>query len=118
MSNYTEIIPPAYFLPGVCLTVASLLLLSLVQNAIHNLPYYRIPAVGTCRWPLLDRQSSLRFMSSARALIREGFEQVWPSTEYESCRLIWWDTTWLGLHNIPGHFPPRADVDTSSKVCE
>ncbi|PYH65867.1 cytochrome P450 [Aspergillus vadensis CBS 113365] len=44
MSNYTEIIPPAYFLPGVCLTVASLLLLSLVQNAIHNLPYYRIPA--------------------------------------------------------------------------
>ncbi|XRM46627.1 hypothetical protein ABZX51_009656 [Aspergillus tubingensis] len=75
MSNYTEIIPLAYFLPGVCLTVASLLLLSLVQNAIHNLPYYRIPTVGTCRWPLLDRQSSLRFMSSARALIREGFEQ-------------------------------------------
>ncbi|KAI2820521.1 hypothetical protein CBS115989_3651 [Aspergillus niger] len=75
MQLFTEIIPPAYFLPGFCLTVAVLVLLSCVQNAIHNLPYYRIPAVGMSRWSLFDRQANVCFMASARALIREGFEQ-------------------------------------------
>lgn len=117
MQLFTEIIPPAYFLAGFCLTVAVLVLLSCVQNAIHNLPYYRIPAVGMSRWSLFDRQANVCFMASARALIREGFEQVVPSWTYLSFGLIRWDTARIGPHDVPSNVSPRPYVSASSKVC-
>ncbi|OJK01308.1 hypothetical protein ASPACDRAFT_1879884 [Aspergillus aculeatus ATCC 16872] len=64
MQPIPELRPSAYLLSGVCLTVAVL-----------NLPYSRIPVVGTGQWPVFDQKASLRFMSSARALIRHGFEK-------------------------------------------
>lgn len=76
MALITELVESPYLMQGVLVAIVLLFLSGFSRDLAHGLPYKNIPIVGRSRWELSNKKAKNHFMTSARELIAQGFEQV------------------------------------------
>ena len=76
MTLVAELLASPYLLEGVAVTLAVIFLSGYYGDFAEGFPYSNVPSVGWDRWALTNRKAKQRFVTSSRALIKEGFDQV------------------------------------------
>lgn len=76
MAVISQLLDNPYALQGLLIAAAFVILSALYKDLTHGIPYKDIPIVGRGLWELSNKKAKNRFMTSARDLITQGFEQV------------------------------------------
>lgn len=76
MALISQLLDNPYTLQGVLVAAAFVILSAFYKDLTHGMPYKDIPLVGRGLWELSNKKAKNRFMTSARELITQGFDQV------------------------------------------
>lgn len=100
MALISELLNSPHLLQGVLVASVLLLVSTFYKDLSHGLPYRNIPIVGRSRWEVSNSKAKARFMSSARQMIMQGFDQVRSLRRTGFALEL---TDGLGTHDFPGH---------------
>lgn len=76
MGLVNQLMENPYLLQGLVVAAALVVVSTLYNDLTHGIPYKNVPIVGRGLWELSNKKAKNRFMSSARQLFAQGFEQV------------------------------------------
>lgn len=76
MALISQLLENPYTLQSVLVAAALVVLSAFYKDLTHGLPHKNIPVVGRGLWELSNKKAKDRFVSSARDLISQGFDQV------------------------------------------
>ena len=76
MALLIELIHSPHIFQSACLVLVILIILSIWEDLMIEIPYYRVPLAGKKLWELSNRRAKSRFVVSARSIITEHFAKV------------------------------------------
>ncbi|KAK2768531.1 hypothetical protein FQN54_000387 [Arachnomyces sp. PD_36] len=83
MAILTDLLASPYLVDGIIVALGVVFLSNYFGDFADGFPYKNIPSVGWDSWTLTNKKAKDRFVSSARELIAQGFDQVRPSPTFE-----------------------------------
>lgn len=84
MAIIADLLASPHLVEGIVIAVVVVFLSGYYGDFADGFPYKNVPSVGWDSWELTNKKAKARFISSAKEVIAQGFDQVRISLPYLS----------------------------------